>query len=131
MTVVTHKISKTYSTDAGVVKSTQDVYTSQSELSIEMAIPTALNQEFDVAFPIGARLISYMISCDQAVTLRTNANDGTGGNVIAVGQNVMIMRGNLDIQAALFTIAVARLFVQNASGVTANFKMRVLFQSEP
>lgn len=84
---------------------------------------------FQVAFALDD-LISCAITTDQAITLDTNAVDGTGGQVIALGAGDIIAWVSGGAQANPFTTAVTKIYITNASGFPANVQMSFIVASE-
>jgi hypothetical protein len=104
--------------------------TADGETNADLSIATATNQEVAIAFATAALKMFYFQS-DKAVTLRTNANDGTADNTFAVAANVPLVWHDKGPAANIFTAAVLKFFVQNASGQTATVNFRVLRDATP
>ena len=75
-----------------------------------------------IAFPLDD-LLSVLITTDQAITLHTNATDGSGGQTLAIAAGATVSWQPGGIVVNPFTVAVTALYVTNASGFVANVKI--------
>lgn len=105
--------------------------TADGEQNADLAILTATNPEVSIAFA-AANLKMFYLQSDKAVTLRTNANDATGGQSFAISANVPFIWHDSGPTANPFSVTpVLKLFIQNASGATATVNIRTLLDATP
>lgn len=104
---------------------------SASEL-VEIDEPVANGQtdlQVNVSFDISA-VKAFEISSDQDLTVEGNDSVGAAGTV-ALKANVPY-RWNTDwYDTFKFTADITSLFLTNASGSTANFKLRCIYDATP
>lgn len=72
----------------------------------------------------------YILS-DQDLTMETNAVDATGGNTIALLAGIPYIWFTGKYEACLLTLDVTKLYLTNASGSTATFKLIALEDNTP
>lgn len=124
-----HSLKYTHTAD-GLTLTKTVTETADGETNVDLSIATATNQEVAVAFTMAALKMFYLQS-DKAVTLRTNANDGTADDIFAVAANVPVAWHASGPAANIFTADVDKLYIQNASGSTATIGIRVLRDATP
>jgi hypothetical protein len=92
-------------------------------------LPTGVtSQLFNVAFTL-ANLKAVWISTDQPVNLFTNATDGSGGQHFSLGTGDWLAWKAGGQIANPFTVPVTAMYLNNASGFTANLKMVFIIHS--
>jgi hypothetical protein len=126
----THKPGTSYTTDAGTIVSVNQTFTANTEFSYDNALATgAVNIPFLVNFA-DDDLISCIISSDQALTLNVNST-GAPTPAIAVAAGAPIVWNNTSTFANPFTTTpVTAIYINNASGTTANVKLYFLVDSD-
>jgi hypothetical protein len=97
---------------------------------ITLSIPTATNQQVLVAFTVAA-LKGFAIKSDKAITLRTNANDGTADDIFVIAVDSAFLWHSKSLLPTPFSQDVTTLYIQNASGATAAIDLRVLRDATP
>lgn len=98
--------------------------TTNTRQAYNAAVPDATTalQILGIAFPLDD-LLSVLITTDQAITLHTNAADGSGGQTIAIAANTSLSWQPGAVVVNPFTVAVTALYITNASGFVANVKI--------
>lgn len=98
--------------------------TTNTRQSYSAAVPdgTTALQILGIAFPLDD-LLNVSLTTDQAITLHTNAADGSGGQTIAIAANTTLTWQPGGVVLNPFTAAVTALYITNASGSVANVKI--------
>ena len=121
----THSITQGYSDSAGSVKTVTTNFTGQALEGWDGVVAAgATNAPIDADW-VNANVQSLMIWSDQAVTVKTNSSSSPAQTITLLA-NQMIEYGVGIGLTNPFTTDVTALFVSNAGGVNANFKLRVL-----
>jgi hypothetical protein len=126
----THKPGTSYTTDAGTIVSVNQTFTANTEYSYDAALATGtVNLPFLINFAADD-LISCIISSDQALTLNVNSTS-VPTPAIAVAAGAPIVWNNLSVFTNPFTTSpVTAIYINNASGATANVKLYFLVDSD-
>ena len=90
----------------------------------------ATDVEILVAFTL-AKVKSLLIYASAALTLYTNATDGTGGDTIAVPAASSIVWADDMLGAIPLTQNVTKFYANNAGAAGATLKIRALVDSTP
>jgi hypothetical protein len=111
--MITHTRSISLSSDGQLVGSAADAVSGDAELGFSDSIAISTNKEIDLAFAY-EKLKSFAIYAAGAVTLFTNASNGSGGDTLAIPAGLTVWNVN-DIAANPFAHDVTKLYVDNAS----------------
>ena len=123
--MITHARSTSLSSNGQLVGAAVDSVAGDGEVGFDDSIAISTNKEIDLAFAY-AKLKSFAIYASGAVTLFTNANNGSGGDTLAIPAGLTVWNTN-DIAANPFAHDVTKLFVHNASGtVTPRVTIKAL-----
>lgn len=98
---------------ASILADTQTVLGS-SEFRENIVVPAGATAELDCGSIPFAKIVSLMLSCNVAVTVDTNAADGTGGQVIALAAAKGYTWNNLQPTACPITANITKIYVTNA-----------------
>jgi hypothetical protein len=115
--MITHSRTISLSSDGQLVGAGTDAQTGDAELNFNDSIAISTNKEVDLAFAY-AKVKSFAMYAAGAVTLYSNANNGSGGDTLAIPAGLTVWNAN-DLTACPFTIDVTKLFVHNASASVA------------
>lgn len=74
---------------------------------------------------------SIYIHSTQAITLETNAIDATGGNTLLLLANDPYVWYTGSLFTNLLTEDITKIYLTNASGSTATFNLRCVYDSTP
>lgn len=114
----------------GTVESEVNSFTDSAELRIDEAIADAQTDVLiAMVLDVSAVKAFYMV-CDQNVTAEFN-NSTTGTPAISLLAGIPYVWHASAYDAFLLTVDVTQLFISNASGATANLKVRALYDSTP
>ncbi len=113
----------------GVSLSRSSSYSASAEQNIDEAIPDS-STDLEVALVLDVSEIKsiYMVS-DQALTVETNLVSGTDTIVLVADVPYIWYTGSY--YTNLLATDVTKLFLTNASGSTANFKLRCVVDATP
>jgi hypothetical protein len=117
------------SSDEGQLSYSKEV-TADLKIAVDVVVPdSTVDKEVDVALDYDKIQGIYIVS-DQNLTLETNVA-GTPVDTINLVANVPYVWHADSYCIIKFTADVTKIFLTNASGEEANFKMRVLVDSTP
>jgi hypothetical protein len=116
--MITHSRSVSLTSGGNLVGAASDSQTGDAEVGFSDTIAISTNKEVDLAFAYAKVKSFAFYSPDGAVTLFTNANDGGGGNTLAIPAGLTVWNAN-DAGACPFSHDVTKLFVDNASATKA------------
>jgi hypothetical protein len=121
----THKVGQSYTTAAGTVKSVTSTYTSDFEVGLDDTVAaTTTNKEFDVALT-RANLQSMVLTCDKAVTVKTNSTSSPQETIsLTAGQAIIWAHDHTE--SAPFAGNVTKFYVTNAGSADARFQFSAL-----
>ena len=123
----THAIGYSWSGGGNSVGSTKS-YTDEGEVKIDESIATGLsNVEVVCALDIG-EVASLFILSDQDLLFEGNDNVGTQYSISLIA-NIPYIWVTDSYDTNLVGVDVTSFFLTNASGSTANFQLRVLYDS--
>ena len=113
-----------YQRDGSAVTASRSVSAGQ-EIAIDESIPNG-NDNL-VAFNLDySQCKALMIVADGDLTIETNANDATGGQTIAITEDVpFFWQANSGITCPI-TTDITALYVTNATGAAVSLKIRAL-----
>ena len=121
----THTLTQSYATNVGTVTSATLTFTGDSEDDLDVAVPAnATNQNYAIGFTKSA-LQSLLITCDQAVTIKTNSSSSPQ-DTIALAANTPVIWYATSGATCPFSGNVTALYVTNPATVAANLKIRAL-----
>lgn len=124
MSLFTHQVTAGYkgsTTVSNVVASyTGDV---QIELDDDVAATTT-NKEFDVAITI-ANIKSVCITCDKAVTIKTNSTSSPQETIVLTAGKAIIWAFD-HTEAGPFLGNITKFYVTNAGSAIARFRVSAL-----
>lgn len=114
----------------GVEVTRATVYTDEAATSIDKAVAdAATNFLIALVQDVSETSVVYIVS-DQVVTLEFN-NSTTGEPTIVLVADVPYVWHTNSYLADLLTTDITKLYVTNASGSTANIKIRFLYDATP
>jgi hypothetical protein len=121
----THKVGQTYTDPSGTVKSTVSTYTADFELGVDDTVDaTTTNKEFDIALT-KANIVSMVITCDKAVTVKTNSSSSAQDTIpLAAGQAIIWASDHTE--TCPFSNNVTKFYVTNAGSAAAHFQFSAL-----
>lgn len=121
----THKIGQTYTDATGTIKSIVSTYTADCELGVDDTVNAgATDKEFD-AVVTKDNILSMVITCDKAVTVKTNS-DTSPQDTISLAAGQAIIWANDHTETCPFTGNVTKFYVTNAGSAAARFQFAVL-----
>jgi hypothetical protein len=121
----THTLTQSYATNVGTVTSATLTFTGDSEDDLDVAVPAnATNQNYAIQFNKTA-LQSILITCDQAVTIKTNSSSSPQ-DTINLGANTPVIWYAASGATSPFAGNVTGIYVTNPANVAANLKIRGL-----
>jgi hypothetical protein len=94
-------------------------------VEVELAVsPGATNVEIDVGVITFAKIASFIMNADKgALSVYTNATDGTGGQHFALAANNSLSWNNTQTTFANpITANITKFFLNNAGSVIATFR---------
>lgn len=124
----THRIGTTYADDGGSVASSTSSVVADGVEGFDGTIPSAPSGpalELDIGFT-AAKVKALCLVSDKAVTINTNAADGTGGNSLALAAGVPLVWRYGYTWTCPITINVTSIFVVNTGSSAAAVKLRFL-----
>lgn len=107
-----------------------NTYADSAQLLIDEAIADSATDELVACVVDVSEIAAVYIVCDQAVTLEFN-NSTTGVPTIVLVANVPYLWHTNSYFTNILTTDITALYVTNASGFTANLKLRFLYDSTP
>ena len=120
-----HSITQGYSDAAGNVKTVTTPFSGQSLEGWDGVVAAgASNAPIDADW-VNANVQSLMMWSDQAVTVKTNSSSAPAQTISLVANQMLLFGVGIGLTNP-FTTDVTALFVTNAGGTNANFKLRVL-----
>lgn len=106
-------------------------FSGSSILEIDESISTGVtDDDIVLAIDVSAVKLFYIVS-DAAVTVETNATDATGGNTLTLVANQPYFWHTGSYDTFKLTADVTIAYITNASGSTANLKIRVIQDATP
>ena len=128
MANIAHTITRSYKDQSSVITQLIETPTGNAELNLDVQAPNAANTQYHMAFT-RANLQSLLIYAAAAMTLYTN--DTSGGTpqdtIPLVAGQVLVWTLATDlITHCPFSGNVTTLYVTNASGSAATFRVRAL-----
>ncbi len=94
--------------------------------AIAVGVDTLIVASLDVS-----AVKSLFLLSDQDVSFETNATDHTGGNIIALKANIPYVWHTNAYASFLLTLDVTAIYITNASGSSANIKLRAVVDATP
>lgn len=126
----THKLGKSYTTDAGTISSLTQTFQAQGEVRFDGVIEAGTtNREVDVAF-VKSKMVSVMLYSDQAVTVKTNSSSSPQETITLAAKQMVEWATTGHHEACPFADDVTKFFVTNSGQNAANFKIAVLVELE-
>ncbi len=105
-------------------------YTASSEVNVNEAVAdSTTDQLVTINIDVSAIESFYMVS-DQALTVEFN-NSTTGVPTIVLAANVPFVETSDNYHVDLLGTDITAIYLTNASGSTANFKLRCVFDATP
>ena len=105
-------------------------YTAGSEVNVDEAVPdSTTDQLVTIAIDVSAIQSFYMVS-DQVLTVEFN-NSTTGVPTIVLAANIPFIETADNYHVDLLGTDITVLYLTNASGSIANFKLRCVFDPTP
>jgi hypothetical protein len=95
---------------------------------------TIANGQTDKVVAVGidiSQIVAIEMCSDVALTVETNATNHAGGNEIVLVAGLPYRWCTNDYNVKLLTADVTIMYLTNASGSTANFSLRVLYDATP
>lgn len=123
MAQFTHKISKSYSTDAGTISSVIGTKLADSEVGLQTVVSAAAVNFFRAISVNKTQIVSMAISASKACTIKTNSTSGT--DVFAMTEGEAIMWNSSDITACPITANITGLYF-DGGGTDSAVKMHFL-----
>ena len=104
--------------------------TDAASVTIDEAIASDAT-DYEIALVLDqSEIAGFWMECDQAVTVETNDNTAADDSVTLRANEPLVWYTNC-YYTGLITQDVTALFVTCATGTTATFKLRVLYDSTP
>lgn len=124
MSLFTHKVTQGY-VGSTTITSVVTSYTGDVQLELDDNVnATTTNKEFDIAITV-ANIKSIVITCDKAVTVKTNSTGSPQETItLTAGQAVIWAFDHLE--ASPFLGNVTKMYVTNAGAAVARFRVSVL-----
>ena len=105
-------------------------YTGSGEVSVDEAVPdSTTDQLVTIAIDVSAIQSFYMVS-DQALTVETNSGS-VADETIVLAANIPFVETSDNYHADILATDITALYLTNASGSTANFKLRCVQDVTP
>lgn len=108
MAQFTHKITKSYSTDAGTISSVIGTKQADSEVGLQTVVAGAAVNFFRALTVNKTQIISMAIGASKACTIKTNSTSGT--DVFAMTDGESILWNSSDITACPITANITGLY---------------------
>ncbi len=127
---ITHK--STISLEQGGVILSQSVASSgTSEVNIDESIADS-STDLEITFTIDqSAMVSLYIESDQNITIETNSGGAPTDTITLVANEPIIWTTNSVHSNPITADVTANIFITNASGSTANLKIRALQDATP
>jgi hypothetical protein len=126
----THSKSFNLTTASGQVTGGSRSVTGEMSIEADVAIlDSATDDEVDMTLDV-TQVSSFFIISDQDITLETN-NGTTPDNTLALKANKEYNWDAASYDTFKLTVDVTDFFFTNASGSTANVKIRILIDATP
>lgn len=127
----THTFGVIYRTAAGQITSTTDTFSGDTELSYDGSIATGVtDQELELAFDF-ADVKSCVLYSTKNITLETNSASAPDDTIALTATKQRVYNTDMPTGSRLFTADVTKIFITNASGATADIKIRILIDGTP
>lgn len=123
MAQFTHKITKSYSTDAGTISSVIGTKLADTEVGLQTVVSAAAVNFFRTLNVDKTQIISMAISASQACTIKTNTTGGVDVFVMAAGS--AILWNSDDINACPITTTITGLYF-NGGGIDSTVRISFL-----
>lgn len=125
--LIKHTWTTSVKNDSGAaVLADAQVITGTNEFNQGIQVAPASTSEMDCGSLPFAKMISLFLNCDQAVSVFTNAADGTGGQVIALSANKAWDWNNTLPTSNPVTANITKIYVTNSGTKVANFRAAFL-----
>lgn len=123
MAQFTHKITKTYATDAGAISSVVGTKLADTEVGLQTVVSGAAVNFFRALNVDKTQIISMAISASKACTIKTNSTGGV--NVFAMADGGAIMWNSDDITACPITTTITGIYF-DGGGTDSSVRMSFL-----
>lgn len=123
MAQFTHKITKSYTTDAGTISSVIGTKTADTEVGLQTIVDAAAVNFFRTLNVDKTQIVSMAISASKACTIKTNTT--TGVDVFTLADGGAIMWNSGDITACPITTTITGLYF-NGGGTDSSVRISFL-----
>lgn len=123
MAQFTHKVTKSYATDAGTISSVIGSKAADTEVGLQTVVSGAAVNFFRTLNVDKTQIISMAISASKACTIKTNTT--TGVDVFVMADGGAIMWNNDDITACPITTTITGIYF-NGGGTDSAVRISFL-----
>ena len=123
MAQFTHKITKSYTTDAGTISSVIATITADTEVGLQTVVSAAAVNFFRTLNVDKTQIVSMAVSASKACTIHTNTTGGVDTFVLADGG--AIMWNTSDITACPITTTITGIYF-NGGGTDSAVRISFL-----
>lgn len=123
MAQFTHKITKSYATDAGTISSVIATKQADTEVGLQTVVSAAAVNFFRTLNVDKTQIISMAMSATKACTIKTN--NTTGANVFTMADGASIVWNSDDITACPVTTTITGIYF-DGGGTDSNVRMSFL-----
>lgn len=125
----THTLEEKISTSGNTVQ-TSNAFSGDGQVSLEVSVPDSeTDMLVDLALNV-SEIKSVFITSDQDLTLETN-DGSTPDDTLSLVADVPYVWHENSYFSNLLTTDITALYLTNASGATANFKLEAVYDATP
>ena len=123
---MTVKLIRTFDDDGAVVTA-EESFTEEQVIALDVAVA---DSETDKEVALGvdvSQIAALLITSDQDVTIETNDGSTPDDTLTLKANNALVWSTNCGYSCPLTADITGNIFVTNASGSTANIKIRICY----